>query len=191
VQDIEFADTINPGGIATWSGNFSDFLNKGGKLLTYHGTADPVRFHVTIFFWCLNTTLTFSFLPSTDKMIPSKNSKRFYDLISKTMRMRTLDSFYRLFMVPGMFHCQRSGAWAFGQGALDGIRTNAINDTSHNILLALVDWVESEGRNAPENIIGVDIENPDRPQRTHCRYPYRSHWTETRVGHKGWRCVLG
>lgn len=42
VPDIEFANTINPGGIATWNGNLSEFQNRGGKLITYHGRSDPV-----------------------------------------------------------------------------------------------------------------------------------------------------
>jgi feruloyl esterase len=81
-------------------------------------------------------------------------------------------------MVPGMFHCQTSGAWAFGQGALSGSISNRMNDTAHNILLALVDWVE--GGIAPENITGVD----DRlRERTHCRYPLTSIWKEGK-----WTC---
>ena len=43
VSDIEYADTINPGGIATWSGDFSAFRDRGGKFLTYHGRSDSVR----------------------------------------------------------------------------------------------------------------------------------------------------
>jgi hypothetical protein len=49
VSDIEYADTINPGGISTWNGNFSEFRNKGGKLLTYHGRSDAVCY-IQVFF---------------------------------------------------------------------------------------------------------------------------------------------
>ncbi|KAF8189772.1 hypothetical protein K438DRAFT_1832074 [Mycena galopus ATCC 62051] len=63
------------------------------------------------------------------------------------------DDFYRLFLVPGMEHCLRGpGAWAFGQhgnAPWHGTR----NDSAHNLLLALVDWVE--GGVAPDTITGT------------------------------------
>lgn len=43
VKDIEFADAINPGGVATWDGDLSEFRNNGGKLISYHGRSDGVR----------------------------------------------------------------------------------------------------------------------------------------------------
>lgn len=43
VGDIEYADEINPGGVATWDGNFSAYRERGGKILTYHGRFDGVR----------------------------------------------------------------------------------------------------------------------------------------------------
>ena len=78
--------------------------------------------------------------------------------------MPTLDPFYRLFLIPGMNHCTGGpGATLFGQ---DGIETNARNDTAHNILLAMVDWVENGI--APDTMIGVSTNGTER---THCRYP--------------------
>ncbi|PPQ72872.1 hypothetical protein CVT24_001546 [Panaeolus cyanescens] len=143
--DIEFSDTINPGGISTWNGDLSLFRNRGGKFITYHGRRD--------------------------QLIASGNSKRMYDLISDTMQLPTLDSFYRLFLVPGMNHCFGGpGASAFGQA---GIASNAVNDTRHNVLLAMVDWVE-KGR-APDTIIGTTIgPASNATHRVHCRYPMKS-----------------
>jgi hypothetical protein len=57
------------------------------------------------------------------------------------------------------------------------VLTNAVNDTSHNVLLAaaLVDWVENSV--APDTIIGI---SQDGAARTHCRYPvYESRWIGT------------
>ncbi|KIJ56014.1 hypothetical protein M422DRAFT_219295 [Sphaerobolus stellatus SS14] len=143
LNDINFADSVNPGGIATWNGDLSAFEKRGGKLITYHGRSD--------------------------QLIASGNSKRMYDLISATLSKPTLDDFYRLFLVPGMTHCfGGSGASAIGQA---GIVSNAINDTSHNVLLALVDWVEQE--RAPDIIIGTTI-GANATHRTHCRYPQKS-----------------
>lgn len=94
-----------------------------------------------------------------------------YDLIAHTMSLPLLDDFYRLFLIPGMSHCGSGlGANAFGQGIM-GFGANVMNASSHNILLALVDWVE--GGVAPETIIGTGV---DGSVRTHCRYPQRSVW---------------
>jgi feruloyl esterase len=65
---------------------------------------------------------------------------------------------YRLFLIPGMGHCGDGlGANTFGQGifgfAVDGI---AMNASSPNILLALVDWVE--GDVALETIIRTAVD---------------------------------
>ncbi|KAJ7695379.1 tannase and feruloyl esterase [Mycena rosella] len=135
-------DEVNPGGIATFDGDFSAFRDRGGKFLTYHGRIDP--------------------------LIASGNSKRMYDLIARTLNTASLDAFYRLFLVPGMGHCSGGpGAARFGQ--LGG--QNAVNASAHNMLLALVDWVE--GGVAPDTIIGT---TEDGAERVHCRYPKRSVW---------------
>lgn len=71
-----------------------------------------------------------------------------------------------------MQHCgDGPGAIHFGQGLSYGNHKNTLNDTSHNILLALVDWVE--GGVAPEVIIGT---GKNGTSRMHCRYPYESYW---------------
>jgi feruloyl esterase len=91
-----------------------------------------------------------------------------------------IDDFYRLFLVPGLNHCFNGpGAWAFGQGNFFGYKSDKINDTNHNILLALVDWVE--GGNAPSSITGVG-DNLD--ERIHCMYPQKSVWSG-----KAWTCT--
>ena len=78
-----------------------------------------------------------------------------------------MDGFYRLFMVPGMGHCVGGpGAWKFGQGAMFGRITEGINQTDHNVLLSLVDWVE--GGNSPSVIVGVD---ESWVERKHCMWP--------------------
>ncbi|KAJ7848597.1 tannase and feruloyl esterase [Mycena olivaceomarginata] len=133
----------------TFNGDLSAFRDHGGKFLTYHGRADDI--------------------------IASGHSKHIYDLISRTLAMPSLDEFYRLFLVPGMEHCaQGPGAWAFGQrGGTHGAR----NESSHNLLLALVDWVE--GGIAPDTITGTAA---DGATRVHCRYPMRSVWNGTAFG---------
>ncbi|GLB36722.1 putative tannase and feruloyl esterase [Lyophyllum shimeji] len=125
LKSIAFADTINPGGIATFNGDLSAFKSRGGKFISYHGRQDP--------------------------LIASGNSKRVYELISSTMGIPNLDAFYRLFLIPGMGHCSGGpGATSFGQS---GIISNAVNATENNVLLAMVDWVENGI--APDTIIGT------------------------------------
>ncbi|KAF5374490.1 hypothetical protein D9615_009054 [Tricholomella constricta] len=143
LSTIALAEKVNPGGISTFDGDLSAFKKRGGKLITYHGRADTG--------------------------IASGISKRYYNLVAETMGMRNLDSFYRLFLVPGMSHCMGGrGAAYFGQF---GFETNAVNTTRGNILLALVDWVENGA--APDTIVGTAY---DGTQRSHCRFPQKSVW---------------
>ena len=43
LADIALAQALDPGNVSTFSGNFSAFRSRGGKLLTYHGRVDDVR----------------------------------------------------------------------------------------------------------------------------------------------------
>jgi len=171
VSDIEYADAVDPVGISTWSNavdGLGEFRDKGGKVLTFHGTRDPV--------------------------IPSGQSKRFHDLLSSTIppsRNSThqhadggscgLDDFYRLFMIPGMGHCMGGpGAWGIGQGATAGTPTDKLNRTHHDVLLSLVKWVE--GGEAPGVIVGTGDTGEERK---HCLWPgSKSVWDGT-----AWDCV--
>ncbi|KLO15211.1 tannase and feruloyl esterase [Schizopora paradoxa] len=157
VKDIEYGVSMDPGGLSAFSGDMSAFKARGGKLLTYHGRRD--------------------------ELIPSGNAKALYNLISRTLNMPTLDSFYRLFLIPGMGHCAYGlGASNFGQ--LNAARgPEATRDLpSHNILLALVEWVE-KGK-APDVIVGTSSSGEERK---HCRYPWRSIWDKTALK---FDCVL-
>jgi hypothetical protein len=79
-----------------------------------------------------------------------------------------------------MQHCIGGpGAWAIGQGIDLGVESSGLNDTSHNVLLALVDWVEN-GK-APDTITGF---TQNGTARTHCRYPF----FESRWDGSDWKC---
>ncbi|KAG6859818.1 hypothetical protein C0995_003511 [Termitomyces sp. Mi166 len=143
LDTIMLGDTLNPGIIGTVNGDFSFVAYGGRKFLTYHGRMDQV--------------------------IPSGNSKEMYNNIARTLSMPSLDDFYRLFLVPGMNHCMGGpGATAFGQS---GIASNVMNSSSYNVLLAMVDWVESGI--SPDVIIGTGSAGQTR---MHCRYPQKSVW---------------
>lgn len=149
-NDYDAAYTINPGDIESWDGNLEPFRDAGGKLLHYHGQADPI--------------------------ITSDNSPRYYDHVSRTMAAPSsqLDEFYRFFRISGMSHCGGgAGAWMIGQTSAG----NATLDPEGNVLMAMVKWVE-EG-SAPETVTGIKYVNDTESlglsfSRRHCRWPYRN-----------------
>ena len=42
IDDIYAMDALDPGSISTFDGDLSAFRERGGKLISYHGRADPV-----------------------------------------------------------------------------------------------------------------------------------------------------
>ncbi|KAF8516430.1 tannase and feruloyl esterase [Hysterangium stoloniferum] len=152
IADVEYTSMLDLGGVSTWNGSLTSFRERGGKIITYHGRRDPG--------------------------IASGISKRLHALVSTALSSPShpnIDDFYRLFLIPGMGHCSGGqGAWAFGQG----LSANVVNDTEHNVLLAIVDWIESEDFKAPERIVGstVPVDGGEMVERVHCRYPQRSVW---------------
>ncbi len=82
--------------------NLRAFVERGGKLLLYHGWADPG--------------------------IPPDGTVRYYDAVRDTLGARTADASVRLFMVPGMGHCRGgTGTDTFNAvAALDGWVRNGV-----------------------------------------------------------------
>lgn len=118
------------------------FKARGGKLIVYHGWNDPA--------------------------IPALNTVNYYQSVIAKMGERDADSFVRLYMVPGMQHCDSGpGADSFGQGA------PVPEDPQHNVDLALKQWVEKGA--APSTIIASKYAGDDRqhPKMTRplCAYP--------------------
>ncbi|CAI6097697.1 unnamed protein product [Clonostachys chloroleuca] len=167
LSDLDYALSINPGGVNSNSRDLSRFYKRGGKVLAYHGLVD--------------TTVT------------PLLSTEFYKGVQAAvgLSLHETQSFYRLFLVPGMDHCSTGpGAWNIGQVyPLDSKRLDAAN----HALLALVDWVET-GR-APDFLTGVKYQNdsvsqPILAERRHCPYPSQSRWDgrENRRDVRGWVC---
>ncbi|KAI1081701.1 Tannase/feruloyl esterase [Whalleya microplaca] len=170
LEDALIAAQRNPGGIRTWPSSLNAFASRGGKLLTYHG--------------------------QQDQQITSFNSVRFYEHLANSTGYDSekMDEFYRFFRIPGMNHCASGpGAWVVGQGG--SVASNNIPyDKAHNILVALVDWVEKG--EAPDTITGTkfvddDVSKGIAYRHRHCRYPLRSVYKG--AGHKpldidSWGC---
>ena len=42
LKDIGRMETLDPGNISTFNGDLTAFRDRGGKIISYHGRADPV-----------------------------------------------------------------------------------------------------------------------------------------------------
>jgi feruloyl esterase len=75
-RDVAFADAHISAAAAT-SADLSAFAKRSGKLIVYHGAADPVA--------------------------PPQDSVEYYQRVRQSTP--SVESFYRLFLIPGMGHC--------------------------------------------------------------------------------------
>jgi hypothetical protein len=147
--------------------NLSAFAAHGGKLISYNGWAD----HVVSPFQIVG----------------------YYETVVDVMGAARTDSFFRLFMVPGMNHCFLGpGPDFFGQP----LTTGGPLDPQHNIVSALDAWVERGV--PPKAIVATKYLGDDAaqtPLRTYplCRYPNEARWTGAGNVNdaNNYRCVLG
>ncbi|KAI0968704.1 feruloyl esterase B precursor [Xylaria arbuscula] len=173
-KDLQAADAINPGNATADDFDLSPFLNRGGKILKYHGEADP--------------------------LIPTGSSVYFYKKVLQTLRPKgiNLDDFYRFFLIPDMSHCSGSvtGPWyvAGGSQSLTGA-THSVpgyEDAEHDIVLALMKWVEAG--DAPDQLIATKFVNDTatlgvQSQRPLCPYPKQAKYTSGDPNTPGsWEC---
>jgi feruloyl esterase len=147
ILDAQVAEAKNSGNARTWPSTLAQFNGRGGKLLVYHGGAD--------------------------QQITGFDTERWYNYLSRSMVLRSeeLDVFLRFFRVPGMGHCSGGdGAWQVGQAASAAV--GVPYDGTHNVLAAIVEWVESGS--APDAILGTKFVRDDPRkgiafERWHCR----------------------
>lgn len=120
------------------------FKSSGGRLILYHGWEDPA--------------------------IPALNTINYYENVLDKMGKRNVDTFVRLYMVPGMQHCNGGpGADSFGQESYDP------PDPRQNMRLALEEWVEKN--TAPVSITAAKFASKDpehHPVMTRPLCPYPS-----------------
>lgn len=91
-----------------------------------------------------------------------------------------MDDFYRLFLIPGMNHCNlgaAASAWKIGQGG----SSVWSNSSDSHALFALVEWVEHG--TGPETLRGS---TDGAVTRLHRKYPARSIW---QPDVQDWTCV--
>jgi feruloyl esterase len=144
-RDLATADAKIGGLVDQVSADLSAFKARGGKAIVYNGWQDPV----------VNPLDTISYYERLTALQGSREEA---------------ETFFRLFLVPGMGHC--SG----GTGTTNFGNPNApspIVDPDHDLLSALDRWVETGM--APERIIASKI--VDRAlvrTRPLCAYPRKA-----------------
>jgi hypothetical protein len=127
--------------------DLSAFKAAGGKLIQYHG-------------W-------------NDAAIPPAASLKYYDAVAATMGgVDALQSFYRLFLAPGMAHCG-FGLAPNAVGGAFGLPASTV-DADHDLVSALAHWVEDGV--APTHIVATFYQANDpakgvAAQRPWCPYP--------------------
>jgi feruloyl esterase len=121
--------------------DLSGFAKRGGKLIVYHGWADD--------------------------MVPSQTSVDYYDRVTAHVGAPTVAKFYRLFMIPGMWHCSSGPDVLFHSDQAAAVPLTSDRD----MLTALEQWVE-HGR-APNNFGTSLLTKDGNVESTHliCAYP--------------------
>ncbi|OCH94812.1 feruloyl esterase-like protein [Obba rivulosa] len=134
------------------------------------GQADAVNPNITVFVGPSHGGKILQYVGWADQLISPGNSIHYYESVHAFMQAETgrdIDEFYRLFTVPGMNHCRAPadvfvqdgfGANAFGGAgqAASGMPPISL-DAQHNILAALVEWVEHE--EAPSTLTAAYYNN--------------------------------
>jgi hypothetical protein len=124
--------------------DLSRFHSRGGKLILYHGWNDPA--------------------------ISPLNTINYYNSVIAKMGAKSVDSFVRLYMVPGMQHCfPGPGPNVFGQVGIPSAKGKP-----YGALDALEEWVEKG--TAPADIIATKYVSDDPSKgvqmtRPLCPYP--------------------
>jgi feruloyl esterase len=180
---VEYVDSINAGDAAALSFDLSEFRNNGGKVILYHGLADPT--------------------------IPTGSSILYYQSVQEAMfpsgASGNIDDFFKFYLIPGMAHCGSSTVAPYYIAAAGqvvstaqghGFSTPGYVDTKHDVFLAMMDWVEQG--NAPQELIATKwnndtLEDGLSMQRPLCPYPQRSQYDGQGDWHQAssWTCVDG
>lgn len=167
------ADATDPGQTNAIDPNLKPFFNRGGKLMQYHGFADPLIPWVQ--YCSAFRVLVLKFLVTR-----SGSSLWYYEHVRSYFKNVDLSNKYRLFMLPGVGHCSGGpGAdsfggpsqWSVSQG---GSGQSVSFDTEHDMILATMKWVEKGV--VPKSLVGAKYVNSNRTlgttfTRLFCPYP--------------------
>jgi hypothetical protein len=151
-RDLPIARQKTAAALDAVNPDLSAFRSHGGKLILFHGWNDPA--------------------------IPAANTVNYYEEVIGSVGRANIDSFVRLYMVPGMQHCFAGpGADEFGQSPA----APGTSDPQRNARTALENWVEKG--TAPGVIIASKIEGAAPASvesvimtRPLCPYPQQAHY---------------
>lgn len=149
-RDVAYADA-KAAAVNASSSDLGSFAARGGKILMYSGWADPIG--------------------------PPLDAVRYYKRVQQSMgEGRRPESFFRLYMVPGMAHCGGGpGANLFGGFGPATKLIEIKTDPVHDVLSAVVQWVENGV--APDHIIAAHATNGKiDSSRLLCPYPKVARW---------------
>lgn len=142
------------------SADLSGFASRGGKLIVYHGWADD--------------------------MVPSQTSVDYYEAVTAKLGTRRVAEFYRLFMIPGMWHCSSGPDVLFHSDRASPVPLGPDRD----MLTALEQWVEHS--RAPQSFETSLLNNAGKVVRTHliCEYPKVAKYRGSGDIHdaQNWKC---
>ena len=151
-RDLRLADEKAGPVLNSYNPDLRTFRAHGGKLIQYHGWGDAA--------------------------IAPRDSIAFYEKVQAFLKQypdprsdasQPAQSFYRLFMVPGMGHCGAgTGPNNFGNGDIAD-PNEWPQDADHDVVLALDRWV-TQGT-APDTLIGTGRNGTSRITRPLCVYP--------------------
>ncbi len=149
------------------------FVNRGGKLIQFHGWNDsvvPPDGSVAYFF----ALTQFEVLRHMPKAVAERYIEKLTPQLVAAIGEafgKKVQQYHRLFMLPAVSHCGGgTGPNAIGGGAPEP--TAALRDPEHHVVSAMIRWVE-EGE-APEKIIATRFDTSGTVvvrQRPVCAYP--------------------
>jgi hypothetical protein len=164
-QNVAQVDYVLAGDLNATSTDLTSFNKRGGKLILYHGWADP--------------------------LIPAIDTVDYFNDVTKTMfgsvsdqTMAQTQNFARLYMAPGVWHCGGSAGAGPGPSSFGGMiqQPAPTFDPQHDLLSALTQWVEKG--TAPGSVIATKYNN-DTPslgiqmQRPLCVFPQTAQYDGT------------
>jgi Tannase and feruloyl esterase len=158
VEDLAQAQEKTGQALDAPNPDLSAFRDAGGKLIQYHG-------------W-------------NDAAIPAPSSIDYYEQVAgKLGGIEKTQSFYRLFMAPGMQHCG-SG---LGPNAVGGVfgSPSPSGDPAHDVVAALAHWVEDGS--APDRIIATLYRDNDQGKGIAAQRPWCAHPAVARFSGTGAR----
>lgn len=149
--DTVLADMLNAN-----NPSLDAFKSRGGKVLRYHGWFDDA-------------------IPPQDSINAYKSTIAYEAQKSPGRALQRTQDYYRLFMAPGLAHCEGGpGLNSFGQKDV-GVAQPLSADGSQNAMIALQRWVE--GGIAPERLIASN--STSGMTRPLCPYPKSARYNGT------------